>query len=151
MPVPAMHISDPVRPHTATHELLPWRDAWLLGIDLLDRDHREMVRLINRLGDETEPTPLTTRLDDLIGFLRTHFGVEQHFLDEIGYPDLTQHRREHALQMAEFVDLRRTLADQSRRSLSRDDQQSIKHWFFNHVIAQDKRFAAYYRHVVCGA
>ncbi|TVQ87715.1 MAG: hypothetical protein EA400_10570 [Chromatiaceae bacterium] len=146
-----MQVIDPVRPRTLAKELLPWRDAWLLDIDLLDHDHREMVRLINRLGDENDPAPLATRLDDLIDFLRNHFGVEQHFLSEIGYPDLTQHTREHALQMAEFIDLRRALASQTHRTLGTDDRQAIKHWFFNHVIAQDKRFAAYYRRVVCGA
>ena len=136
-------------------ELLTWRDDWLLDIDLLDDEHRLMVRLINRLANPDEPTPLIQRLDDLIAHLRGHFQVEQAFLREIRYPDMDGHSREHAMQMAEFVDMRRELARTPAPSqpptLELSDLRAIKHWFFNHVVAEDRRYAAFYREAVCGA
>lgn len=132
-------------------EPLTWRDDWLLHIDMLDADHREMVRLLNRLADADDPAPLSMRLGDLISMLRGHFRLEQEFLRAIDYPDLEAHCREHALQLAEFVDLRRLLIDSSDAALEAQELQSIKQWFFSHVIAADRRFAAYYRESVCGA
>jgi hypothetical protein len=29
--------------------LIVWRDAWCLGIEALDADHQELVRLLNQL------------------------------------------------------------------------------------------------------
>lgn len=132
-------------------EALIWRDAWLMDIDLLDAEHREMVRLINRLASPDDDAPLAGRLGALIDHLRRHFHAEQEFLRAIDYPEIDEHCREHAMQLAEFVDLSRTLAgDGARRVLNEEDMQAIKLWFFNHVIAQDRRFAAFYHEVVCG-
>lgn len=136
-------------------ELLTWRDDWLLDIDLLDDEHRQMVHLINRLATPDETIPLIQRLDDLIAHLRGHFQLELVFLREIGYPDMGGHSREHSMQMAEFVDMRRELARiplaSQPQTLEASDLRAIKHWFFNHVVAEDRRYAAFYREAVCGA
>lgn len=130
-------------------EPLQWRDSWLLGIDLLDDQHREMARLINRvLVDDAEP--IARRLDALIAHLRRHFHIEDVFLRSIGFPDAQSHSREHTLQLAEFIDLRRSLARGGAAAVSTEDGEAIRQWFFSHVVAEDGRFGAYYRQVVCG-
>jgi hemerythrin len=148
--------------------LLIWRDAWSLGIDELDTDHREMVRLLNHLFD-TEPAPdddppprgtdanphatresLRNRLEAVTAHLRAHFEREEAFLAAIDYPGLEEHRREHALQMAEFVDLQRCVAAGAARCLNEEAADSVKRWFFNHVIAEDKRFAEFYFRALLG-
>jgi hemerythrin len=131
-------------------EALEWRDAWLIGVDLLDSEHREVVRLINRLLDPAETTPVSGRLDDLIAHLRRHFVTEEVFLRAIDYPLIDEHAREHRMQMAEFVDLRRGLAPEAN-ALGDADRGALRSWFFNHVVAEDRRFGAYYRRIVCGA
>jgi len=131
-------------------EPLTWREGWALGIDLLDDEHREMVRLINRLLESDEPTPLTQRLDALIAQLRRHFETEEVFLRAIDFPGAEDHAREHTMQLAEFVDLRRSVSRDKATSLDPADQESIRQWFFEHVIGEDKRFAIYYRETVCG-
>jgi len=129
---------------------LIWRDDWALGIDLLDEEHREMVRLINRLFDASDSSPLTERLDALIAHLRSHFNTEERFLRAIDFRDTDEHCREHQLQMAEFVDLRRSITRSDASALDAGDLTSIRHWFFNHVVAEDRRFGVFYSDVVCG-
>ena len=48
------------------------------------------------------------------------------------------------MQMAEFVDLRRRLADETTCYIDPDTVQGIRNWFFNHVIAEDREYAAYF-------
>jgi hemerythrin len=129
---------------------LVWRNAWLLEIDSLDADHREMVRLLNAVfcadGEGIPPpVPLTERLDALLAHLRAHFEREERFLAAIDYPELAEHKREHAIQMAELVDLRRVVTESDAQCLSEEAEEGIRRWFFNHVIAEDQRFARYYR------
>jgi hemerythrin len=143
----AAHIG-PVR--IKMSESLVWRDAWAIGVGLLDEQHREMVMLINALLGAARDEPAGAKLDALIGHLRRHFETEQVFLRAIDYPLAERHRCEHALQMAEFVDLRRDVA-RSAGALGDADRAAIRQWFFNHVVAEDRRFGAYYRRVVCGA
>jgi len=145
--------------------LLVWRDVWLLGIDELDADHREMVRLLNELFGCEEPSPanaapgaegdteqerLRDRLDAVLTHLRSHFQREEAFLTAIGYPRPEQHRREHALEMAELVDLRRSITATDAHCLSESAAEGIKRWFFNHVIAEDRTYADFYHHGFLG-
>lgn len=134
---------------------LVWHESWLLQIDELDADHREMVRLINDLfcagisaedtGDAQPMPPMTERLSALLHHLRAHFEREEAFLAAIEYPDLVEHRREHGIQMAELVDLHRVLTQSGARCLDEEATDGIRRWFFNHVVAEDLRFARYYR------
>jgi hemerythrin len=126
-------------------EQLIWRPSWELGIESIDADHREMVRLINRLSDPADPASLSNRLLDLISHLRRHFRDEEVFLESIRYPQAMEHAREHHVQLAELVVLRRIVGDSNASALDPAELRGIKDWFFNHVIAEDRRFAAFYR------
>lgn len=126
------------------NKMLEWNDAWLLGIGELDLEHREMVRLLNRLVETNAPEGLIERLDALVFLLRRHFKKEEEFLRAINYPNFDNHKKEHVMEMAEFIQLRRDLESTGGDSLDAATVQSIKHWFFNHVVAEDKRFADFY-------
>ena len=132
------------------NEALVWRDAYALGVELLDVQHREMVRLINLVLDPGAGDSAGARLDALIAHLRRHFETEEVFLRAIDYPLTEEHCREHTLQMAEFVDLRRSIA-RGGEAVGAEIRAEVRQWFFNHVVAEDRRFGAYYRRVVCGA
>ena len=131
-------------------EALVWREAYAVGVELLDAQHREMVRLINQVLDPAAGDRAGARLDALIAHLRRHFVTEEVFLRAIDYPLTEEHLREHALQMAEFVDLRRGIGRGSG-AIGAEARAEIRQWFFNHVVAEDRRFGAYYRRIVCGA
>jgi hemerythrin len=130
-------------------EALIWREAYAVGVDLLDAQHREMVRLINLVLDPAAGHGVGARLDKLIAHLRRHFETEEVFLRAVEYPLADEHVREHALQLAEFVDLRRRIG--CGGDVEAEIRTEIRTWFFNHVVAEDRRFGAYYRRVVCGA
>jgi hemerythrin len=139
-------------------DFLTWREEWDHGIDWVDRDHREMVQRLNRLAaactclpDEPDrPDPrcrdqVLAALDALIEHNRRHFQSEEAFLRQIAYPGYEEHRREHVMQMAEFLDLRRDLVDDFSRHLRPATLEEFKHWFFNHVISEDRLYAEFYR------
>jgi hemerythrin len=131
-------------------EALVWREAYALGVELLDAQHREMVHLINRVLDPAAGESAGTRLDALIAHLRRHFETEEVFLRAIDYPLADEHGREHAMQLAELVDMRRGIG-RSGGVIGAEDRTEIRQWFFNHVVAEDRRFGVYYRRVICGA
>jgi hemerythrin len=126
------------------NEQLEWQDDWLLGIDDLDDEHREMVRLINRLLDEEENTPILQRASDLVVHLRAHFSHEELFLRRINYPGYCEHKHEHKMEMAEVVVLLKKMKNDQNPVLDPFFGQNIKYWFLNHAVLEDKRFAAYF-------
>jgi hemerythrin-like metal-binding protein len=140
-------------------DLLTWRHEWQTGIDWVDRDHHAIADLLNCLAercarDASLPASAVPRadragvlgcLDDLIERARAHFVAEEGFLEDIGYPGLLDHRREHVMQLAEFSELRRGLEHDPTRTLGTEAIQAFKRWFFNHVIAEDRHYAEFYR------
>lgn len=137
--------------------LLAWRDSWFLGIEHLDRDHRELVRLLNRLIEVGQRPPLyrhqppqdggddaRARLQSLIDHLRRHFATEEAFLQSIDYPEISEHKSEHALLLAELVDLHRDLRASGAERIDEESLEQVRDWFLHHVVAEDRRFAWYY-------
>ncbi len=124
--------------------MLTWQDTWWLDIQALDEDHQHMVKLVNQLAQSADAVAVRTALDELIAHVRFHFTHEEEFLAEIGYPHLARHKREHAMQLAEFVLLQRDMEADQDLGLDQAILEGIKSWFLNHVIAEDKVYAAYY-------
>jgi len=135
--------------------VLVWRNEWLLHIAPLDRDHQEMVRLLNRLAEPAaegaDPcADLLGRIDALITHIHDHFDREETFLESIDYPEREDHGREHALQMASFTGLRKSVADSRAPALDQDDLHAIKMWFLDHVFGEDKHYAEFYHRKLAG-
>ena len=145
-------------------EFLVWREGWLLHIDPLDADHKEMVRLLNLLASsethtanagekegsaDKKDTPATesllSRFDALISHIRDHFAREEAFMESINYPGCQEHKREHTVQMAVFTALRRDLSNSGAETLEREDLQGIKMWFLDHVFGEDRHYADFYQ------
>ncbi|WP_295443433.1 hemerythrin family protein [uncultured Thiodictyon sp.] len=133
---------------------LTWLNQWQTGIDWIDDDHREIAAILNRLV-EVNGHPLTQDpeiaqcrvfivLDALIERTRRHFQAEEAFLRTIRFPGYEGHRCEHAMQLAEFADLRRSLEQDGAMRLSPDTLEEFKRWFFNHVVVEDRDYVDYY-------
>ncbi len=80
--------------------LLNWKDDLRLGFAEIDRDHQTLIRMINRLEEAIKAkkgnSVISQILDDLIFYTATHFGTEERYFDEFGYPDAELHKKEHA-------------------------------------------------------
>ena len=142
-----------------TSPLLVWREEWCLGIEALDTDHQELVRLLNQLlqaqavplaeggpgharhGDDRPGRDQLAILAALIEHRRAHFRREEDLMAAIDYPDLEAHRGEHEMQTAELMDLWRHLEDSGAEHLSAESLEWIKRWCFDHFITEDRRLA----------
>ena len=128
---------------------LEWLDDWQIGIGEIDRHHREMAELLNRIvrsldtglgssaGRETQRLILM-----LLEKTRRHFKVEEAVMREYDFPQLGEHHREHVLLLAELQEFVREI-EEGRRSFDLETLTSLKHWLINHVLESDMAFARY--------
>ena len=120
-------------------------EAWIVfdsehyvGITEIDEQHRELVRLVNRLngaiknreGDEV----LHKLFDDLLSFTGFHFATEHRLMEQYGYVEIARHDGEHAMLVNEAEHLQTRLS-QGGELLA---LQSIKDWLLNHIKYADK-------------
>jgi len=145
-----------------------WQESWTLGIDLMDAEHQSLVDGINQLAarftvdpaqaaeplevadGDTPPSPsvnhvaLITALEVLAEQAREHFKHEEALMRAIDYPELASHRSEHALLLAEYIEMVRDLDRQSLIHLESETVQSLHHWLVGHMVGADKDYADYY-------
>jgi hemerythrin len=130
-----------------SNETVVWSDAYSIGFEPLDAQHKELVRMMNALfeackksDNEAKITFLKT-VKEAVNYTRTHFSNEEDYLTKINYPDLPEHKKQHD----NFVT---TLMD-ALKNYQKDNSEPIKlaiflkDWLLNHILGTDKKYVPY--------
>ena len=121
--------------------VMEWNETLVLGQELMDETHREFIELLNRLADAPDQTMLAV-LDEFIAHTQEHFGQEQHWMEQMTYPPLTCHVKEHDGVLETALEVRRRVAAGETRFgpvLAR----AVAEWFSNHASSMDHVLALY--------
>jgi hemerythrin-like metal-binding protein len=124
-------------------ELL-WDESYAIGIEEIDRQHMEFMRLLRRfnLGVPKTSSAVQLRiLDELLKYADYHFSSEENMMFFTKYPELTAQQREH-------VRLRNGLlsrVEAYRRTPETGEQliEFLYDWFINHIQIEDRKIAVY--------
>ncbi|MDH3195497.1 MAG: bacteriohemerythrin [Hyphomicrobiales bacterium] len=129
--------------------LLDWKDSYSVGIEAVDHEHRELIDLINTLHEElTASGGDSGRRDALAIFgdiykgISSHFALEEKFMREHGYDQLTDHKSDHERLLDELRDIMDDYDD--GRGDSRDKEsgrisERLGAWFARHFQTHDAR------------
>jgi hemerythrin-like metal-binding protein len=121
--------------------VIRWSDAMSVGVPRLDRDHRVLIGLVNRLEGERSRRPdeevIGEVLEALVAFAVFHFAREEYVMETCGVAEIETHREEHKLLTAEVAGLHaRFLGD--RRSVLPDAlMRFLTDWLNHHILLQD--------------
>jgi hemerythrin len=141
-----------------------WREQWCVGIEILDRDHRALTKLIDymaqrfgawhapraeqaisRDGGPGSACALRFWLSALHERARVAFAREDALMRAAHYPDTAEHTREHALLLAEYTAMSRDIAGREQDRLEHADLEAMKQWFMGHMLDMDRRLGGYLR------
>ena len=117
-----------------------------LGIPEMDEEHIILVNMLNEVHElihsgEKEKAGQYFR-DTLAAYVETHFSDEETYLEKIGYPQLDDHRKIHAIfkrSMEESLPKIDTLDEAAFRSALTD----VYTWIINHIGKTDRRYAVF--------
>lgn len=122
--------------------LLNWEDRYSVGIAAVDHEHKELIELINRVYDEAvahrSKEAVIRFIGDLFKAISAHFALEERFMRERGYDQLTQHKNDHERLLDEIRDI----MEDFEASSSFDDRQlaaALDAWFSRHFETHDAR------------
>jgi hemerythrin len=123
-----------------------WEEQLSLAIPSIDREHQEMVSLLDQLRDAISaraPRPvLSGDLNQLIQVTKNHFAHEESLFEQTTYPDAEAHRFEHINAAAWLVEIHRKF-DEGISGISLDTVDYLKDWFLNHILSSDRQYATY--------
>lgn len=116
-----------------------WSDAFLLGDPRMDAVHREFVDVVSRLLNCTDAQMLAC-LDAFIEHARSHFGEEDDWMRESGFPPRDCHIDEHAAVLASAEEVRAQVAA-GDHAIGRALAAELVHWFPGHADHLDSALA----------
>ena len=126
-------------------EALPWGQDFDTGIEVIDLQHRQLVRMLNDLigiiGVDVNLSKINMILEDLTDYAAMHFSTEE----MIWHRHITNDawERAHQAEHRSFVEKVRALrVEQGCRppqEILEEITAFLRHWLTLHIIESDKR------------
>jgi hemerythrin len=128
---------------------IQWNSSKDLGHAVIDREHRELMELVNRLVEalfdpaaEDDETPhvrkrqIADAVDALGRATAAHFASEESIMLGLGYPALAEHRDQHASLIAQFDDFAAHFRSEAAGSVAMA-LRFLREWFEYHIEFYD--------------
>jgi len=126
--------------------MIEWNDSLSLGIDEIDRQHRELVRRFNKFAEAVNHGYTKESLVEMLYFMGSyadyHFESEERLMRNVGYPGIASHILIHK----EFLGKQFWLYEGSHfgdLDVARETVDFLEKWITEHVAVEDKKIGEY--------
>ena len=122
-----------------------WNDQFSVRVRTMDDQHQNIIYLFNKLVDNVEAKAGSETVSDVLAemveYASEHFDTEEKLLSDHAYPYLQQQINEHRefrQQAGKFC----LLASQGDEKMTHDLVNYLHDWWTNHILVEDKKYAA---------
>ena len=129
--------------NVSIRRMIEWTPDLSTGVPLLDEQHKTLFQWLSELESATADQRtlfgvyVITRLKH---YVREHFAAEEALMKAADFPDLEQHRAEHAKFRARLEELQLKSIGED---ISTDTVQFLTHWLTNHITRTDMAYVPY--------
>ena len=77
---------------------ITWKSSWNLGFREIDEQHQHLIEIINRAYEASlkkDNKKEEEILNEVIEFVRVHFGTEEKYFSKFNYEDAEEHIEKH--------------------------------------------------------
>lgn len=123
-----------------------WNDDWIIGIDEIDAQHRNLIEIIGEYSERLQQTTDKEKgrrfIDLLLSYIRMHFATEErHMLNE-GFDKLDYHRTRHIELTERILGLQQKYKTDTEFSTSKLASFFDK-MLIDHFVHDDQDFKQY--------
>lgn len=124
-------------------------DAYLTGIPLVDKEHRELFRIIGDvyrvMTDEyafDKYDEIVHLLEELRDYTKFHFQDEEMYMESIHYDGLEAQKRAHEAFVSRLEEMDLDAIDENQQKTLEDLMEFLTEWLINHILHSDKKIGA---------
>ena len=121
-----------------------WDESWEIGLVEIDAQHRQLVDIINELGDAMKSRKtkgvIGNVLKELEEYTRKHFSNEEALMKRYGYERLDVHKPLHVKFISQLKEFRKDVAD-GNFSVDVKIYNFLGDWLRGHIRGTDTQYA----------
>lgn len=125
-----------------------WGSKLETGVRTIDRQHEELVAMLNELHDAAAEACPSEVLDDVLlrlnGYIAFHFGTEEALMAELprGDEHVEAHLRQHRVFVEQIANLRRNATGEDQQQAMVELADYLSSWLYQHIQVTDQQLAA---------
>ena len=127
-----------------------WKDSYLIGVQLIDDQHKELFRIVGDLllvlKDDKDIVSNKTKLADAIAFLKgyvvKHFKDEEEYMAKKGFKDIEAHKAYHVELTQDVLNYEKQLVESDFAiPVVKKFLGFVNVWLIQHVAGIDQKYA----------
>lgn len=126
--------------------LIEWDDKLVIGINRIDNQHKELIRIVNELHEAMKSGKGNEKAMETVHFLVKytvdHFVAEEAMMKHYGYPDYSVHKIQHDNLVTDVAELIRQI-ESGHTLLTVKIANFLADWVKEHIIANDLKLGAF--------
>jgi len=125
-----------------------WNDSLLIGVTLIDDQHRVLVKELDEFKDACAhgegKQEVGHALKFSVSYIKEHFKDEEELQTLYVYPDIEAHKKLHAHFVKNAIDLIQELKITGPNAeLAEKVKKTLVMWFITHIRTEDKKLGAH--------
>ena len=124
-----------------------WRDEFRVNVTQLDDHHQAIFekahKLYEAMDSDQENEVVRETLAFLLDYAKVHFKAEEILMKKFNYPDLTAHQERHLGFYRRILGVIQRM-EAGSFVLGMDFLNFLKDWFVDHILTEDKKYAAFF-------
>lgn len=126
--------------------LITWSKQFEVGHPEIDKQHQELIRIVNRLHDamlaRQGRDALGAVFKDLDAYTRMHFRTEEDLMARFGYGEAVSHKKIHDDLIGELKKLHADF-DAGKLSVTMATMTFLQNWLTKHIAQVDKKLSSF--------
>jgi hemerythrin-like metal-binding protein len=127
-----------------------WRDDFSVGIESIDYEHQELIRLINmileRLDVGGDPEEIADFLGEVHARIAAHFALEEQIMREQKYEQFSDHKADHERLLDDIREIMDAYEARSYAEHKEAFAKRLEDWFGLHFKTRDARLHRHLGH-----
>lgn len=131
---------------TENFEIFPWNENLEIGIEQIDKEHRVLINLLNKLANsltQERNIEIEETFNELAKYAEYHFKSEEKIWKEhiVNKELLDEHYKSHESFLPKVLELKEKNQDKSYNEVIEEILLFLIRWLAFHIVDEDKRFA----------
>ena len=128
---------------------IEWSDRYNIEIDSIDKQHRQLIAMINDLNkgiaDGETLSVLANIFDRLTDYIVRHFRHEEALFEQYAYPQAEAHQKSHEEFIQQIGILKDEFESDPGGGTAVELMHYLYHWLIDHIQYTDKAYAKFMR------